>query len=223
LGIILPFALWGWPALSRIIEPLASRCSKFRFTPLSSSATLSRLEHIAASESIAVSPQAFKALITTSDGDLRRSITYLQSAARLSLSVSSTGARPITPADIQEIAGTVPDPVVLRFLAALGVDPSPGSDDAMDVDGDESAFIKPPRATGFNGVRDVVKEIIRAGYSTAQLIIQVWVTYPAPSMPSPLQLHSDPIFPFILFNYLSITNPTLHFYRSTMPWYTIQF
>ncbi|KAF9519935.1 hypothetical protein BS47DRAFT_1336669 [Hydnum rufescens UP504] len=159
--------------ITRIIEPLASRCSKFRFTPLSSSATLSRLEHIAASESIAVSPQAFKALITTSDGDLRRSITYLQSAARLSLSVSSTGARPITPADIQEIAGTVPDPVVLRFLAALGVDPPPGSDDAMDVDGDESAFIKPPRVTGFNGVRDVVKEIMRAGYSTAQLIIQI--------------------------------------------------
>jgi DNA polymerase III delta prime subunit len=38
----------------RIIEPLASRCSKFRFKPLDSSSTMQRVQMIAEAESVKI-------------------------------------------------------------------------------------------------------------------------------------------------------------------------
>ena len=67
-----------------------------------------------------ISPEAIDALIATSHGDLRRAITYLQSASRLANSTSPP--TPNTPKDIQEIAGVVPDEVVGRFANALGIE-----------------------------------------------------------------------------------------------------
>lgn len=113
-----------------------------------------------------ISPEAIDALIATSHGDLRRAITYLQSASRLAMSV--TPPTDITPRDVQEIAGVVPDPFVADFAIALGIEPLGG--DAMDVDVDESGRAK---AKGFDGVRRKVKEVIREGYSASQIISQV--------------------------------------------------
>ncbi|XP_006458476.1 hypothetical protein AGABI2DRAFT_200125 [Agaricus bisporus var. bisporus H97] len=93
--------------VTRIIEPLASRCSKFRFTPLDSESATSRLTYIAKEEQIDVDTSVIDALITVSNGDLRRAITYLQSASRLSS--SSESPENLRPYDIQEIAGVVPD------------------------------------------------------------------------------------------------------------------
>lgn len=164
---VLPFD-WFNPDPRRIIEPLTSRCSKFRFTPLDVAATRERLEHIAHAENVLISSQAIDALIRTSEGDLRRSITYLQSASRLSMATNPP--IPITPADIHEIAGVVPDEIVRRFLAALGVE-MPGSDEnAMELD---DGPIKARKVRGFDDVRDEVKAVVQAGYSTAQLISQV--------------------------------------------------
>jgi hypothetical protein len=117
---------YGLTLLCRIIEPLASRCSKFRFKPLDSSSARERLEHIATAEQVPVNPSVISALISTSSGDLRRAITYLQSAARLSSATEPP--TPILPEDIQEIAGVVPDHVVRKFAQTLGVD-VPGSAD----------------------------------------------------------------------------------------------
>lgn len=154
--------------LSSIIDPLASRCSKFRFTPLDVGATRERLEHISLNERVTISPEAINALITTSEGDLRRSITYLQSASRLS--TSTNPPTEITPWDIQEIAGVVPDEIINKFLTALGVDMPEANDNAMDVD---DAPIKPRKVLGFDDVREEVRAVVRAGYSTAQVISQV--------------------------------------------------
>jgi replication factor C subunit 2/4 len=156
------------PNSRRIIEPLASRCSKFRFTPLNVAASRERLEHIAQAEGVSVSSQAIDALIRTSEGDLRRSITYLQSASRLSMATDPPA--PITPAEIHEIAGVVPDRIVRTFLAALGVEMAGSDENAMDVD---DGPIKARRVRGFDDVRDEVMAIVQAGYSTAQLISQV--------------------------------------------------
>ncbi|TBU32248.1 replication factor C [Dichomitus squalens] len=153
--------------VTRIIEPLASRCSKFRFKPLDPSATSARLAQIAAAENVPLSPGTAAALVATSHGDLRRAITYLQSAARLATSVAPPA--PITPRDVQEIAGVVPDDVVVGFAGALGIEPlGTGGGDGMDVDVDAGG-----KATGFDGVRKKVKAIIREGYSASQIIAQL--------------------------------------------------
>ncbi|PPQ75501.1 hypothetical protein CVT24_013358 [Panaeolus cyanescens] len=148
--------------VTRIIEPLASRCSKFRFTPLDSESAALRLSHIAQEERVPVNASVIQALITNSSGDLRRAITYLQSASRLSM--SSDPPTPILPGDIQEIAGVVPDTVVNDFARTLGVD----IEDGMDVD-------EAPQRTkgGYDVVRQKVKHIIREGYSASQILIQL--------------------------------------------------
>ncbi|KAG1891348.1 P-loop containing nucleoside triphosphate hydrolase protein [Suillus subluteus] len=149
--------------VTRIIEPLASRCSKFRFTPLDSASTSSRLSYIASAENIDVDPDVISTLIETSGGDLRRSITYLQSASRLSSSTNPPV--PITPLDIQEIAGVVPTAVINDFARTLGV---PVVED-MDVD-DLPANKK---LKGFNAVQKKVKSIMREGYSASQTLSQL--------------------------------------------------
>lgn len=146
----------------RIIEPLASRCSKFRFTPLDPTSTSARLSHIASAEHIPLDPSVISALISTSSGDLRRSITYLQSASRLS--ASTNPAIPITALDIQEIAGVVPDGVVVDFARALGVEIA---GDEMEIDDG------PKRVKGFEGIKNKVKGLMREGYSAAQILLQV--------------------------------------------------
>ncbi|TFK27332.1 replication factor C [Coprinopsis marcescibilis] len=148
--------------VTRIIEPLASRCSKFRFTPLDPTSASLRLNHIAKSEGIDAAPQVINALISTSQGDLRRAITYLQSASRLSK--STIPPTPILPKDIQEIAGVVPDSVIKDFAWTLGI---AVEDDSMDVD-DKSS-----RKTNFTAVQKKVKELMREGYSATQLLTQL--------------------------------------------------
>ncbi|KAF9160134.1 replication factor C subunit 4, partial [Mortierella sp. AD010] len=69
--------------VTRIIEPLASRCAKFRFRPLEEKHSKERLELICQQESVKISPEAILSLIRVSEGDLRKAIMHLQSASRL--------------------------------------------------------------------------------------------------------------------------------------------
>ncbi|KIY66281.1 P-loop containing nucleoside triphosphate hydrolase protein [Cylindrobasidium torrendii FP15055 ss-10] len=144
--------------VTRIIEPLASRCSKFRFTPLDPHSATDRLNHIATAERVAVTPEVIDALIKSSGGDLRRAITYLQSASRLSSSTQPP--TPITARDIQEIAGTVPDQVLHGFAHVIGVD----------VPGFQN---EPPPKSPFDAIQKKVKELSREGYSATQLLNQL--------------------------------------------------
>lgn len=89
--------------VSCIIDPLTSRCSKFRFKPLSHSVMLARLEHICSREGVKCAPRVLARLVDASGGDMRRVITSLQSTARLK------GAQGIEEADVLEVVGTVPD------------------------------------------------------------------------------------------------------------------
>ncbi|KAK0544841.1 Subunit of heteropentameric Replication factor C (RF-C) [Tilletia horrida] len=121
--------------VTRIIEPLTSRCSKFRFRQLDTGSTKDRIKMIAEAEGVTFADEkVIDTLVQVSDGDLRRSITYLQSASRLhgASAAAAVGApdeesvprkaSPITSASILEIAGRVPSASIRRFAAALGVD-----------------------------------------------------------------------------------------------------
>ena len=69
--------------VSAIAAPIVSRCSKFRFTPLPRDATIGRLRAIAEAEDIDISEGGVDKLVEVSSGDLRKSITLLQSCKRL--------------------------------------------------------------------------------------------------------------------------------------------
>ncbi|KAL3690676.1 hypothetical protein R1sor_004327 [Riccia sorocarpa] len=97
--------------VSRIIEPLASRCAKYRFRPLNEEIMTTRVKYVCQEEGIQLSPEALSALSKVSGGDLRRAITVLQSAARLyGSSISSD--------NIISVSGVVPDEVMDSFIAA---------------------------------------------------------------------------------------------------------
>ncbi|XP_051957658.1 replication factor C subunit 4 [Xyrauchen texanus] len=96
--------------VSRIIEPLTSRCSKFRFKPLANDIQRQRLLEICDKEHLKYSEEGIEALVKVSEGDLRKAITYLQCAARLN------AEREITEQIIIEIAGVVPPKVIDSLL-----------------------------------------------------------------------------------------------------------
>lgn len=91
--------------ISRIIEPIASRCAKFRFKPLDHEVMGARLQFIAQKEGLTLGDGVYEAAATHSGGDLRKAITLLQSAARL------FGTDTITGEEIVAVAGAIPDEV----------------------------------------------------------------------------------------------------------------
>ncbi|BFF94992.1 replication factor C subunit 5 [Drosophila madeirensis] len=67
--------------LSKIIPALQSRCTRFRFAPLSPDKMIPRLEQIVQSEEIQITENGKKALLTLSKGDMRKVLNVLQSTA----------------------------------------------------------------------------------------------------------------------------------------------
>jgi replication factor C subunit 2/4 len=156
--------------VTRIIEPLASRCSKFRFKALDGVAAGDRLEEIAKVENLTLGKGAVDTLIKCSDGDLRRAITYMQSAARLVGATqpkaskkedddtemieadSEASSAVITVQTIEDIAGVVPESVLNRLVSAMQ-----------------------PKKMGsaYETVSAVVTDIVADGWSATQILSQV--------------------------------------------------
>ncbi|KAL8784471.1 MAG: hypothetical protein Q9213_003942 [Squamulea squamosa] len=165
--------------VTRIIDPLASRCSKFRFKSLDQGNAKRRLQEIAQLEAVKMEDGVVDALIKCSEGDLRKAITFLQSAARLVGAVKSPQARVdghskkrkiledknmdsmdidgadrsmVTVSSIEEIAGVVPNSLISNLIKAIQ-----------------------PQAWGavYNDVSKVVTDLVADGWSASQVIIQV--------------------------------------------------
>lgn len=117
--------------VSRIIQPLTSRCTKFRFKPLSDEMVLERfcfcdlalnswkpdlshcrLIYICKEEAIECDDDVLNTLIKACGGDMRRAITSLQSSARLKTSAK------ISVEDVYEVTGIVPSSWLCRFMNA---------------------------------------------------------------------------------------------------------
>ncbi|XP_028443587.1 replication factor C subunit 4 isoform X1 [Perca flavescens] len=96
--------------ISRIIEPLTSRCSKFRFKPLANQIQEERLLEICEKENLKYTKESIAELVRVSEGDLRKAITFLQSAARLNVD------KEITERAVLEIAGVVPPKMIDHLL-----------------------------------------------------------------------------------------------------------
>lgn len=119
--------------ITRIIDPLASRCSKFRFRLLNNNNALNRLKYIVDQEDIALDNEdVLEEVLNISNGDLRKAITYLQSAARLHASfnnridengdvemVDADTTSKITKNSIQEIAGVLPEASLDQIMSSI--------------------------------------------------------------------------------------------------------
>lgn len=88
--------------VSRIIQPLTSRCTKFRFKPLGEDKIIDRLEYICKAEDLKANKPVLLKIVEASAGDLRRAITCLQSITRL----KGQGIE-ITVNDVLEIIGVM--------------------------------------------------------------------------------------------------------------------
>ncbi len=95
--------------VSKIIDPIASRCAKYRFSPLNRESQFARLRLIADYESMNVNDNIINYLIEISEGDLRRSINLLQS-------ISQLGADLMTPEVISDVCGTIPQEEISKLL-----------------------------------------------------------------------------------------------------------
>lgn len=95
--------------ISRVIEPLASRCAKFRFQPIAAAAHADRLRHICNKEQLVIDDSALAEAVVLADGDLRRSITLLQSSTLLY-------GTDLSAAKMREVAGQVPPEAVGRLF-----------------------------------------------------------------------------------------------------------
>ena len=150
--------------VTRIIDPLASRCSKFRFKSLDQGGAIRRVEEIAVKEGVVLEEGAVKTLIKCSEGDLRKAITFLQSAARLvgavgledegadKMDVDGKEVKAVTIKSIEEIAGVIPDDTIAQLVKAMQ-----------------------PAANGvvYDRVSKVVTDMVADGWSATQLITQV--------------------------------------------------
>jgi replication factor C subunit 2/4 len=170
--------------VTRIIDPLASRCSKFRFKSLDEGNAGKRLEDIARLEDVKLDDGVVNTLLRCSEGDLRKAITFLQSAARL---VGAISAKP-EGGDKKRKRKTVGDDD--DDEDAMDVDgASKGSDIAVSVQSiEEIAGVIPSptieglltamqpssKGTVYSRVSKMVEDLVAEGWSATTLTTQLY-------------------------------------------------
>ena len=148
--------------VSRIIDPIKSRCAKFRYQPLAAHAMKQRLAHIAQHEHIALDEQQhaeevapLDLLCQLSGGDMRQSITLMQSAARLltpspaSALLAPHSKRTLTSSLIRDVATLTPPAFIARFHGAL-------------------------LSNSFDAMQCVVSDMLSEGFDS-QSVLQAWL------------------------------------------------
>jgi len=99
--------------VSRILAPVASRCAKFRFQSLPSEHIARKLRYIAEAEKITVDDDTIVALEEVSGGDMRKAITFLQSAALMVPAGEKVMSR-----HVREVTVRIPDHFVETVFQA---------------------------------------------------------------------------------------------------------
>ncbi|MCX6769650.1 MAG: replication factor C small subunit [Candidatus Micrarchaeota archaeon] len=92
---------------SKIIEPIQSRCSVFRFRPLREDETREMIARVAKEEGLTLDEKTVEALLYISEGDMRRAINALQGASMHGKKITSEmvykSASRAEPAEIKEM------------------------------------------------------------------------------------------------------------------------
>ncbi|RLF58435.1 MAG: replication factor C small subunit [Thermoplasmata archaeon] len=98
---------------SKIIEPIQSRCTMFRFSPLNSDDIKNYIRKIAQKENLEITKDGLETLIFVSQGDLRKAINVLQVGASLSNKITADllyeTSTTANPKDVQSLILTALD------------------------------------------------------------------------------------------------------------------
>lgn len=133
--------------VSRIIEPITSRCTKFRFKSLGEDKIIERLQFICDKELVKLDDNnVLQTIVNISGGDMRRAITILQCCNRLKGAADQNVI--VTESDILEISGYVPK----HFL---------------------SEYIEVCKTGNYTKLEDYVREMMYEAYSVGQLFEQL--------------------------------------------------
>jgi len=124
------------------------------------------VEEIAEKEGVKLEEGAADTLIRCSEGDLRKAITFLQSAARLvgaaavtkdedgdAMDLDEKETKMVTVKSVEDIAGVIPDETIERLFKAMQ-----------------------PRSKGlvFEAVAKVVTDMVADGWSATQVLSQLY-------------------------------------------------
>lgn len=132
--------------ITRIVDPLALRCSKFRFRPLDNANAMLRLQYVVEQEKVDIElEKVLDEILAVLGGDLRKAITYLQLATRLS---SVLQGEAISVATVREIAGVV-------------------HGDLMEL------IVETIRTKNTRAIADKVHEVVLQGWSAQQVADQL--------------------------------------------------
>lgn len=95
---------------SKIIEPIQSRCTVFRFRPIKSDDIKKYMRNIASKEKLEITPDGLETLIFISQGDLRKAINTLQVGASVNKKITAEllyeTAATAKPDDIKRLINT---------------------------------------------------------------------------------------------------------------------
>jgi len=74
---------------SKVIEPIQSRCTVFRFTPIKADDVKKYMRKIASAEKLEITPDGLETIIFISRGDLRKAINTLQVGASVNKKITA--------------------------------------------------------------------------------------------------------------------------------------
>jgi replication factor C subunit 2/4 len=137
--------------ISQIIDPIISRCAVFRYTPMDSVSTKQRLSYIAKKENICIkNDKVYDLLIQLSQGDMRKSITMLQTTSAL---VDS--GEPISEDLVKEVSGQIDTKVFNELINSILMQQSTNI------------------IIGFNEIERVARSIVNDGYPVDSVYMEL--------------------------------------------------
>lgn len=131
--------------LNKIIDPIASRCAKFLFSPLPRNDQINRIKFILDKENVSIQESVVNYVVDYSEGDLRKSINIFQT-------LSSLYKKKVEMSDelLKEFLGLIPEKIFFDIFKKV-------IDDKLDI----------------QGIQKIVDDFNSEGYDTVQFIKQM--------------------------------------------------
>lgn len=168
--------------VSRIIDPVASRCSKFRFKSLEGGQAIARVEEILKAENVSYEPGVIERTLKVSDGDLRRAINLLQSAAKLvgasAINSTSNGHRKKVVSDdsddeMEDVDATTKSASSTNMIRIPDIDEIAGTFPPALAD-DLIKILQKGNTRNYNNIATEITNIVASGYSANEVLTALY-------------------------------------------------